>query len=375
MRAMRPFVPLAVIVVVLAFTMSVTAAHNVTDEGLQERLDRLKEAELDLEDPAELEVQDVDEAVWGVSDLLSGAGGFLQTIGDALGTGLAHAGALASTSLQAATAALAVALVATREALVWSVTGVAGLMMGTLKAGLDSIVAVVTGAWGALASLAVTAAYGRPAGMSQAAWVTTVAVGVTGTTAAVHYGFWQLLRRFGWLAAGLPLFSRIEKDDLLDHPLRSEIYEAIKASPGIHISQLARTVDAGWGTTIHHLRKLKDEDMVAVRTVNNQKCYFVNGNGLGRDSWAAVSALKNETARKIAQFVHANPLIAVTELSKRLGISASLVSHHVAKLSRAGVLEKVRDGRFIRLTITEKAAPTMTGQTPVSPVAAAPLAA
>ncbi len=353
----------AIAFALLAVSTVAVASHG--DEGVKERLEENLDDVAEVQDVPDLDTEEDEPALGG---LLEGAGGIFESIGGALGSGLETIATIGGTAITATGAALATVAAATHKALIWSVAGVAGLMVDSLKATLDGALALVTGAWGLIGSLAAAAAFGRPAAMPQGAWVTTVATGATLASAGVHYGLWNLARRFGWLAAGLPLFSRIEKDDLLDHPLRNEIYDVIKASPGIHISALARTVDAGWGTTIHHLRKLKEEDMVAVRVVNNQKCYFVNGGGMGADAWGAVSHLKNKTARRIAEFVHANPLIAVTQVSKQLEISASLVSHHVAKLTQAGVLEKVRDGRFMRLAVTQKAAtaiapqPTTVGQ-------------
>ncbi len=370
---MRPLVPLIVILAVLVVAAPAWADH---DEPLPEQPDLELGVSDQVDDGELLETNDQDELGVSVGNLLSDAGGLLESVGGVLETGVTQAGLLAASALGTAGAAIATAFAATGDALIWSIGGVYGLITGTVKTGFELVGAVVTGAWALLATLATSAALGRPTAMSQTAWVGTVAMGATAVSAAGHFGLWNLLRRFGWIGAGLPLFSRIEKDDLLDHPLRSEIYEVIKTSPGIHISQLARTVDAGWGTTIHHLRKLKENDMVAVRMVNNQKCYFINGGGTGRDTWGAISHLKNETARRIAEFVYAHPLIAVTEVSKRLGMSASLVSHHVAKLTRAGVLEKVRDGRFIRLAVTKSASTTMfPAQTPVAHPAQQPLAA
>jgi ribosomal protein S25 len=370
---MRPLVPILLLVGFL-LTSGAALGNSVEESDLTQQLEEtLEEIGQTLDDPALADTQ-ADEEV-GISGLLSDVGGFFGAIGGAIAVGVQQAGLLAVGGLTAAAGAAVTTMMATREALFWSIAGVYGLMTGTVTATVNAIVDLAAGAWALVATFATAVAQGRPMGMSQPAWAAGVAVGATAASASAHVGLWNLLRRFGWLGAGLPLFSRIEKDDLLDHPLRSEIYEAIKTNPGIHISALARTVDAGWGTTIHHLRKLKDEDMVAVRLVNNQKCYFINGGGVGADTWSAVSHLKNGTARKIAEFVHAHPLIAVTDLSKQLGISASLVSHHVAKLSRAGILEKVRDGRFIRLTLTQKASSTMfREQTPMAP-AAQPLAA
>ncbi len=307
--------------------------------------------------------------------ILGGAGDLVSGVGDALADGVK--GALSAVGdffaflwdgTVGAVVGIGRGLGVVGDGIWWSVTGVASLM-GTLLTGtFRALGDGATAAWALLASAALGLASLRPEGMSEAAWAGTVATGATAASAAANLGLLNRLKKAGWLTAGAPLFTRIAKDDILDHPLRAEIFEAIKASPGIHISALARTVDAGWGTTIHHLRKLQEKELIAVRTVNNQKCYFHNGGAVTRSAWTQLPELKNETAHRIAQYVLARPLSPVTDVSDSLGISPSLVSHHVRKLERAGVLEKVRDGRFVKLVVPEAARATVFGEPTQAPV-------
>ena len=182
---------------------------------------------------------------------------------------------------------------------------------------------------------------------------------VTAGSAAVAgsggWGLWAAAKKFLPGLMTMPLFSRIEKGQLLDHPVRNQIFETIKSNPGIHISEIARVTGAGWGTTIHHLRKLRASNMVCIRDVNHQKCYFVNGGVFSPQEMVALSELKNDKAMRLALYVRDHPGVAVTELAAATSISPSLVSFHANKLVKAGLLEKRRDGKAVRLLVPESA--------------------
>lgn len=305
---------------------------------------------------------EVDADTSFLGGLLAGAGDLVSDLGAALASGVSSFVGAIGTFFGAIWAGSAFLAVGAFNGVLWSVTGVAGLMGRALMGGVQGLGATVNAAIAGIDAMAAGLAGLRPEGMSETAWAGTVAASAAGATAAANYGLMEYLRRLGWLGAGVPLFSRIAKDDILDHPLRSEIFEAIKASPGIHISALSRTVDAGWGTTIHHLRKLQEKELVAVRTVNNQKCYFHNGGNITRSAWTQIPELKHDTANKIAQYILSRPLSPVTSVSTDLGLSPSLVSHHVRKLERAGVVEKIRDGRFVKLSVTAAARVSVFGE-------------
>lgn len=318
----------------------------------------------------------VDGTLGFVSDtgaaILDGVTGVASAVGAAIvATFKAIGSAFVWTFTMIGTGTLAV-LRGASLALVWSVTGVAGIMAGAVTGIARGVTGAVVGAWDLLEGYAGLWAAARPGQMSPEAWAGVASGTTAAASAGTQAGLWQLLKRYGWLSGGVPLFSRISKDDLLDHPLRSTIYETIKTNPGIHVSALSRAVDAGWGTTVHHLKKLQEKELVAVRSVNNQKCYFENGGTVGRNMWQQISELKNATAQRIARFIYDHPLQPLTGISETLGISPSLASHHVTKLTKAGVLKKVRDGRFVKITVTEEARATIFDSGVMDPAGPAP---
>ncbi len=197
----------------------------------------------------------------------------------------------------------------------------------------------------------------RPDGMSEGAYLGMTAGMATVSTGAASWSGWQALRKWGVVGSGLAFpiagFSRINDDELLEHPVRSKIFSTIQQHPGIHASQLAREVGVGWGTVSHHLDKLDRAKMVTTRKVNNQKCFFEQGGTISRQDMEAASAIKGDTAGAIAGFVHANPMTSQKDMAEALGISAALASFHVKKLTNLGVLDKMRHGKETLLTTSQ----------------------
>ncbi|MBW3583960.1 MAG: ArsR family transcriptional regulator, partial [Euryarchaeota archaeon] len=84
-----------------------------------------------------------------------------------------------------------------------------------------------------------------------------------------------LLRRIGWLAA-LPLFSKIDRDDVLDHPLRDQLVDAIRSTPGVTVQELRARFGLGYGTIVHHLRVLEHHHLVSsIREGRHRRLFLV----------------------------------------------------------------------------------------------------
>jgi DNA-binding MarR family transcriptional regulator len=196
----------------------------------------------------------------------------------------------------------------------------------------------------------------RPEAMPMAAFGAVVASGGAASAGIGGWAGWSALKKWGMVAGGaggIAGFSRIDDSELLEHPLRSQIFQVIQENPGIHASGLARQVGAGWGTITHHLEKLEKGHLVAIRKVNNQKCFFENGGSVSRQDMAIAGAVKGDTASDIASYVLSHPMTSQKEMAESLSISPALVSFHVKKLINLGVLEKVRHGKETLLTTTD----------------------
>ncbi|MDX1611281.1 MAG: winged helix-turn-helix transcriptional regulator [Candidatus Thermoplasmatota archaeon] len=261
---------------------------------------------------------------------------------------------------------------------VWAATGLATGLWGVTKAVGSAIawtgatlwsgaswlaVSLATGigvglkaTWNLLVDLGLATANAWPQEPKHQAIVASSAAGAAAAGGAAWYTkAWRYLSAAPFLA---PLYARISREDLLDHPMREAIYQAIQEQPGIHVSELGRELDASWGTLLHHVDKLERAQLIVSEEASGKRCFFLPGQ-VSAEHKEILPALENETARTIATFFGEHPGATQSEACDALGLSAALVSWHIKRLEKAGVLQRTREGRTKRVSLTEIAVPAL----------------
>lgn len=138
-------------------------------------------------------------------------------------------------------------------------------------------------------------------------------------------------------AMAVPLFSRIHRDALLDHPTRAAIMAAVEADPGIHFQALLRHTDTGASTLQHHLRKLTESGHLCVQVSPGYNCYFPRRTD--RAALVAAPFLRAAGPKTVLADVVQRGNGTVQAISDRTGLSKSTVSHHLRRMRDAGLLE------------------------------------
>ena len=72
----------------------------------------------------------------------------------------------------------------------------------------------------------------------------------------------------------LPLYSRIEREDILGQARRNDIYSYICANPGTNYSKLKNQLCIGNGSLLHHLNVLQREGYIQSKKEMGQRLYF-----------------------------------------------------------------------------------------------------
>ena len=80
-----------------------------------------------------------------------------------------------------------------------------------------------------------------------------------------------------------PLYTKLERDEILDHPNRREVYSYIVNQPGSNLSRLHAKLPIGYGTLVHHLKVLEREKHVRSKKEMGRKLFFPTGT-----DWLAV---------------------------------------------------------------------------------------
>lgn len=145
------------------------------------------------------------------------------------------------------------------------------------------------------------------------------------------------------LLAPIALYHRLRGAQALESGQRARLVEVIRASPGLSMMDVARSLQIHPTTARYHLRRLVKEDILVVE---DGVKYFVAGS-VPRAQRAGVVALDGR--EEVLAAVRASPGLTVTDLARVLGVGRSTMRWHVAKLAQAGLVALARDGRAVRV--------------------------
>lgn len=284
-----------------------------------------------------------------IGDGLAAAGRGLLAAVEAIGSALAWTGTTLWAGISAGAAGLWSGLRWTGEGLAWLAIHTGQGLAWLARATGEGLLAL---ALGLVEGVSALVALWPEDPRDQAAAAAGVATATAAAGGAAWYTKpWRVLRYLPFLA---PLYARIGREELLDHPARQEIHAAIQDSPGIHVSELSRSLGLPWGTLLHHVDKLERAGLVVSSAESGKRCFFLPGQVL-REHRSILPALENGKARALAEYFAANPGASQKDAGQALGLSAALVSWHVKRLEEAGVLVRTRVGRRHEVGLTGEA--------------------
>lgn len=164
-------------------------------------------------------------------------------------------------------------------------------------------------------------------------------------------------------AVGLPtlpfgsFYSRIEREEAMLNRRRNDLYELVRAEPGIHLSDLVRRCGLGWGAALYHLGVLEKSRVLVAHAEGGFKRYYANG-AHGRAEMVRFAALRHDSARVLLEAVQSQPGRSGRELSQSLRLSSSSLARATGRLEGAGLLRRERAGRRVLYFPTEGVAET-----------------
>lgn len=164
------------------------------------------------------------------------------------------------------------------------------------------------------------------------------------------YYFWPAIKQ----GAFFGLFSRVKQDEVLLHPARSQIMEAVRCNPGIHRNALERETGLKSGTLRHHLDILTTKGKIISKKQGGFACYAVPEH---YQHMAGAGAVKSDGAQNILETIQANPGTNARQVAASLQLSPGTVAYHVKRLREAGVIQSVREGRQTFLYLTDAPTP------------------
>jgi predicted transcriptional regulator len=145
-----------------------------------------------------------------------------------------------------------------------------------------------------------------------------------------------------------PFFTRLTKEQALEHPRRRRIFEYIQQNPGANFREVARRTGIAAGTVRHHLNVLARSDIIVEHQHGSTVRLFENLSKF-QANWADHVLLREPSLGELYDWLKANPGApqkAVLEGMEPQGWSRSTTQHRLSRLVDGGLATIRLQGRL-----------------------------
>jgi predicted transcriptional regulator len=144
------------------------------------------------------------------------------------------------------------------------------------------------------------------------------------------------------LLAIMFVYTKMRREQLLEHKVRANIFDYINKNPGVHYRGIMNDLKLQMGVLTHHLNMLEQEQYIkSAQDGMYRRFYPFN---------ASVNSglVLNEVQQKILQYIRDRPGVSQADLARNLGYTRKVVYYHVKILSNAGFIHVETAGRESR---------------------------
>jgi predicted transcriptional regulator len=153
--------------------------------------------------------------------------------------------------------------------------------------------------------------------------------------------------KYSLLMFFVPLFSRLKKEEVLDHETRGMIRGYVMANPGDHFNSIKATLDLKNGTLAHHIHILEREKIIKSVKDGKFRRFFPMGMRISENAYPT------KIEMLILDIIRETPGITQKDIGNQLGMSQPTVSYHIAKLKKGKRLRAKKHGMSMRLYLED----------------------
>lgn len=161
--------------------------------------------------------------------------------------------------------------------------------------------------------------------------VLLISIGAIATEVG-KYGFFKMVF--------LPLYSRVKKEEVLDHFVRGQIYGHIMAHPGSHYNAIKQELKVTNGTLSHHLKTLEMQGFVKSQRDGTYKRFYPMGAKHSNKKGIRLSDLQLSIIDNLRQTAG----MTQSEIAAIIGMSQQSISYNLNILVRKDILRYERNG-------------------------------
>lgn len=163
-----------------------------------------------------------------------------------------------------------------------------------------------------------------------------------GLVAFTESGKYKLLMLFTLMT---PLYTRIQKEDVLDQFVRGQIYGFIKTNPGVHYNQILRQVGVKNGTLSYHLGVLEKTRLIQSRREGlKYRAFYPSGMTFPKEERFRLT----EHQIQIIASIREHPGLTQKEIARLLGQKPQTINYNIKVLGQAGLIHVTKKGRKTR---------------------------
>src|SRR2546428_7357619 len=141
-----------------------------------------------------------------------------------------------------------------------------------------------------------------------------------------------------------PLYSRLKKEEVLDHFVRGQIYGYIVCHPGQHYNSMRQDLKVTNGTLAHHLRTLEMMGFIKSYRDGVFKRFYPVEVSVPQEKGVKLSDLQVSILEMIRSGSGPTQLV----IAEQLEVTQQTVSYNLRTLSREGAIRMEKDGRNTR---------------------------
>ncbi len=149
--------------------------------------------------------------------------------------------------------------------------------------------------------------------------------------------------KFALYKLALPFYTRMKKEEVLNHEVRELVYDYVQTHPGEHFRGILTKLGLTNGTLIHHLNTLERQNFIKSERDGPFKRFYPTGRNLTEEVLEI-----NGLQLKILDTVKSNPGVTQKDLARMLNTSAPTINYHVRALHMVRLLNLKRDGKNTR---------------------------
>ncbi len=166
---------------------------------------------------------------------------------------------------------------------------------------------------------------------------------VSGLLAALITFYKTETGRYMLLSLFLPLYTKLKKEEILDHFTRGKIYGYILANPGDHYTSIRKALNLSNGSFAYHLNVLKKEGFIKATRDGTYKRFYPFEMRVPPKK----STLKN-SQMLIIEKIKEMPGISQKDIAALLGVSSATINYHIKELIERGIIKAERKGMRLK---------------------------